>query len=137
MANATNVGISLADVRESVKRMQNEGEKLVVRIQKDARKFVKSTPRPAVPQAIVDLGKQAEKVLRDLEERRAPLVDSLRHRVQALADAVTKTLGVAEAEMVAELAREVTGLTLRIANLERRIDLLAKETKASKKGQAA
>jgi hypothetical protein len=143
MAKSNNVSLSLADVREtvgeSVKRMQNEGEKLVVRLRKEAKELVTSAPRPAVPQAVSDLRGQAERLLKDLEDRRTQLVESLRARVRTLGDTVVKQLGLAEAQRVTELSREVTGLTLRLAEMDRQLQALVKksEKKDKEKEKAA
>jgi len=137
MAKSNAVGLSLADVRESVgesvKRMQNEGEKLVVRLRKEARGLVTAAPKPVVPQAISDLREQAERLLKDLEERRNQLVESARARVRTLGDTVVKQFGLAEAQRVTELSREVTGLTLRLAEMERQIQALNKKTEKKEK----
>jgi len=141
MARSNAVGLSLADVRESVgesvKRMQNEGEKLVVRLRKEARGLVSATPRPAVPQAFEDLRKQAARLLKDLEERRDQLVESLRARVRTLGDTVVRQLGLAEAQRVADLSREVTGLNLRLAEMERKLQALGKKAEKREKEKAA
>jgi hypothetical protein len=119
--------------------MQNEGEKLVVRLRKEAKELVTSAPRPAVPQAVSDLRGQAERLLKDLEDRRTQLVESLRARVRTLGDTVVKQLGLAEAQRVTELSREVTGLTLRLAEMDRQLQALVKksEKKDKEKEKAA
>jgi len=122
-------------VNESVKRMQSEGEKLVIRFRREATELVTSAPRPSVPQAVTDLRRQAEQVLQDLEDRRNQLIESLRARVRTLGDTVVKRLGIADAGRVADLSREVTGLSLRLAEMERRLQALSK--KSEKKEKAA
>jgi predicted nucleic acid-binding Zn-ribbon protein len=134
-ANSVATRLSFSEVRDSMKRMQDEGEKLVGRLRRDARDLVER--RPTVPNAVDAVRKQAEQVARDLESRRDELVRVLRQRVRSLTELIARTLGVAESEEVAELSREVTGLSLRIAELERRVQVLGKQTKKDKKEKAA
>jgi hypothetical protein len=148
------VRLSLDDVRASVKRLQTEGERLVGRVRDDARRLVERTPRPELPAVIVDASKRAEAVVRREAERvldvvkarTEPLARELRSRQeQLLATAeqqgrtlaeralraldLVKTLDLAEAHRVSELSREVTGLSLRVAELERRLTSISKKQK--------
>jgi hypothetical protein len=141
MGRSNTAGLSLAYVRESVgesvKRMQNEGEKLVVRLRKEATSLVTAAPRPALPQSISEVRGQAERLLKDLENRRGQLVESIRARVRTLGDTLVKQFGLAEAQRVSELSREVTGLTLRLSEMERQIQALTKKTEKKEKEKAA
>jgi hypothetical protein len=138
----------LKDVRASVKRLQSEGERLFDRVRDDARKLADRAPRPELPAVIVDarnraetvLRREAERVLDELRTRTEPLTRELRsrrdqllataeHRARTLADRATKVLGLAEADRVGELSREVTGLSLRVAELERKLSHLSKKLK--------
>lgn len=163
MAASTATRLSLDDVRDSVKRVQDEGEKLVIRLRDDARQLV---DLPEMPKVVQDLRAQADRTLKDLdarrlrlvrdiesrrarvtkdvqtrtrrlvkdlEARRDQIVDTLRERLQTLGDTVAKALGVADSQRVAEISREVTALSLRIADIERRLQTIASEAKASKK----
>ncbi len=65
---------SLEDVRASVKRMRDEGERLVGRLQRDARTLVQKGTRPVVNEALADarrlradVRKRAQQALRTIE----------------------------------------------------------------------
>jgi len=146
--------LSLEDVRASVKRLQSEGERLVERVREDARRLAERAPRPELPAVIVDARKRAEAVVRREAERvldvvktrTEPLARELRsRREQLLANAerggrslaeralraldLVKMLDLAEADRVGELSREVTGLSLRVAELERKLTSISKKQK--------
>lgn len=140
--------ISLNDVRDSVRRVQHEGERLVTRIRgeservadrvrrqaeevagrvrDEARRWV-GTPavfddvRRQAEQALAELQKRRALITTDLEKRRTALASDLRERATVLAGRITRALGAAEAERVKTLSREVTGLELRVAELERKL----------------
>jgi hypothetical protein len=166
MANSSAArAISLDDVRDSVKRVQHEGERLVTRLRNESERVVVQARRQAegvrerlgtevrrladvpVPSAIDDLRKQLRQLLveledrrtafrHDLEKRRADVTRDLRKRSNALAARITRSLGAAEATRVTSLSREVTGLELRVAELERKLaDVMGqlKEKAAAKK----
>jgi hypothetical protein len=146
--------VSLEEVRASVKRLQTEGERLVGRVRDDARRLAERAPRPELPAVIVDARKrvevvvrrEADRVLDVVKARTEPLARELRSRSeQFLATAeqggrtlaeralraldLVKMLDLAEADRVGELSREVTGLSLRVAELERRLSSLSKKLK--------
>lgn len=146
--------LSLEDVRASVKRLQSEGERLVERVREDARRLAERAPLPELPAVIVDARKRAEAVVRREAERvldvvkarTEPLARELRsRREQLLANAerggrslaeralraldLVKMLDLAEADRVGELSREVTGLSLRVAELERKLTSISKKQK--------
>lgn len=157
--------ISLDDVRDSVKRVQHEGERLVTRLRSESERVVGQARRQAedvrerlgtevrrladvpVPPAIDGLRKQIRQMLaevqdrrmafrRDLEKRRADITRDLRKRSNVLAARITHSLGAADASRVTSLSREVTGLELRVAELERKLaDVMGqlKEKAAAKK----
>jgi hypothetical protein len=147
-------GISLDDVRASVKRLQTEGERFVGRVRADARRLAARAPRPELPAAVVDAGKRAEAVVRreadrvldlvrarteplarELRARREQLVATAEKQGRALAERTLRALDLvkmfdlAEADRVAELSREVTGLSLRVAEIERKLTQIAKKLK--------
>jgi uncharacterized protein YlaN (UPF0358 family) len=149
MANVNSAaGLSLKQVRASVRRLQNEGERLFDRVRDDARKLAARAPRPELPPAVVDardraqatLRREAERVLdeirartepltREISARREQLLTTVQEGARSLADRATKALGLAEVERMSELSREVTGLSLRVAELERKLANLSKKLK--------
>jgi len=117
--------LTLKDVRASVSRMQNEGEKFVARIRRDARSLANRSRREAVSALLSetrklqsDFRQRAEGAIKDHEARRARIVASLEEQVQTLAERVVKGLNVATTD-------EVNDLRKRIAELERRIERAA------------
>jgi len=150
--------ISLDDVRDSVKRVQSEGERFVSRIRGEGervagtvrrqteslvdriRKETKRLSDTSLVSSLNDLRDQAERLLADLQKRgealRSDLTDTLQSRATTLATQITRSLGAADADRVKTLSREVTGLELRVAELERKLtDVLSAQQreKASKK----
>ena len=146
--------LTLDDVRASVKRLQKEGERFVGRVRDDAVKLAKRAPRPELPAVIDDTRKRAEAALRrqterlidvvrtrteplarDLRARREQLVATAEERGRTLAERAVKALDLVrmldlpEAERVRELSREMTGLTLRVAELERKLTSISKKLK--------
>jgi hypothetical protein len=135
--------LTLEDVRASVRRLQAEGERFVGRVRDESVKLAKRAPRPELPPAIVDARKRAEDVVRtrteplarELRARRERLVATAEERGRALAERAVKALDLvnmldlAEVDRVNELSREVTGLTLRVAELERKLTSIGKKLK--------
>jgi hypothetical protein len=123
-------GITLKDVRASVRRMQTEGEKLVTRLRRDARAFAMRSRRETVSSLLsdarrlqTDLRKRAEKAIEELDAQRARFLATLEERVTGVVETVVKTLNVAT-------HRELENLRKRVADLERRLDALSKERAA-------
>jgi hypothetical protein len=145
---------TLDDVRASVKRLQAEGERLVARARTEARKIAANAPRPELPASLADARKRAETVVRreadraldavrtrtetlahELRTRRDELLATAEKRGRDLAERavkaldLVKVLDLAESDRVNELSREVTGLSLRVAELERKLTQLGKKLK--------
>ena len=119
MADNITTRISLDDVRASVQRIRDRGEKLVDRIRTDAKDLLANAPNVvSIEEARKRLdearqrAEEAVKVVRDLRGRRDEIVTDF------LARAI-KVLGLAKAE-------QVTKLEARLADLERRIEAVAK-----------
>ncbi len=118
-------GISIKDVRASVKRMQTEGERLVGRIRQEARAIVS---RPRVSDVVADVRKlrttvreRAEQVVEQV--RTSDAAKTLREQATRVAETVIQRLGLATKDEVAEL-------TKRLSEIERQLGDLAK-TKAA------
>ena len=108
--------ISLDDVRASVQRIRDQGEKLVDRIRTDARELIASAPKVVSIDEARQRAEDAVKAVRDLRSRRDEIVG----------DVVTRAiqfLGLAKSD-------KITQLETRIENLERRVESISK-------GQAA
>jgi len=125
MADNVTTRISLDDVRASVQRIRDRGEKLVDRIRTDAKDLIANAPNVvSIDEARKRLdearqrAEEAVKVVRDLRERRDEIVTDL------IARAI-KALGLAKAEQESQLET-------RLVELERRIEKIAKrEEKAA------
>jgi len=119
MADNITTRISLDDVRKSVQRIRDRGEKLVDRIRTDAKDLLANAPNVvSIEEARKRLdearqrAEEAVKVVRDLRGRRDEIVTDF------IARAI-KVLGLAKAE-------QVTKLEARLSDLERRIEAVAK-----------
>ena len=116
--NITN-RISLDDVRASVQRIRDRGEKLVERLRSDAKDLIANAPKVAsleeARKRLDDARKRAEEAVKAVQDLRS-------RRDEIVTDFVTRTinaLGLAKAE-------HVTRLEARLADLERRLDAVAK-----------
>jgi uncharacterized protein YoxC len=121
--NITN-RLSLEDVRASVQRIRDQGEKIVDRLRTDAKDLIERAPKVvSIDEARRQLGearKRAEdavKAVQDLSTRRNEIVDDLVTRVARL-------LGLAR-------TAQVTRLEARVAQLEQRVDTVAKSDVAA------
>jgi hypothetical protein len=122
------------DVRQSVKRMQEEGERLVGRIRHDARTFfVGRNGRPTVVSALPDVRKlradvrqRAERALKEIGSRRERVVATVEEQLARLTELTVKRLQLATHQ-------ELEGAVRRISDLERRIETLSKQQKAAEK----
>ena len=119
---------SLEEVQASVKRMQNEGERLVGRLRRDARRLVERNGRPTVESILkladvrrlrADARKRAEQAIEEFESRRARLRAVTEARLARLGALVVKQLG-------GVTQTQFTDVTRRLADVERRLDKLAK-----------
>ena len=120
--------LSLGDVRASVRRLRRRGKRLVGQLRHDARQLVERSGRPVVDQvlSLVDVGKlrvdvqeRAERAVKDLDARRVRLLTALEGQLERLTDPVVEELRTA--------TRQVAELKRRIAQVERRLETLAKE----------
>jgi predicted transcriptional regulator len=123
--NVTN-RLSLDDVRASVQRIRDRGEKLVDRLRSDAKDLIANAPKVvSIDEARKRLdeararAEEAVRVVRDLQSRRNEIVGDVLERA-------IKALGLAKVE-------QVTALETRLGELERRIETIA----AKREEQAA
>jgi polyhydroxyalkanoate synthesis regulator phasin len=122
----TKPGLSLRQVRVSMKRMQTEGERLVGRIRRDAQALAARSRRETVTGLLRDarklqddLRRRAERAIEDIDGRRARVVAMLEEQGSKLVEAVVKRLNVATRE-------DVQALGKRLHEIERRLDALIK-----------
>jgi hypothetical protein len=124
MANNITTRLSLDEVRASVQRIRDRGEKLVDRLRTDAKDLIANAPKVAsleeARKRLEDARQRAEdavKVVQDLSNRRDEIVTDFVSRA-------IKALGLAKAE-------QVTRLETRLAEVERRIERIAKREEAA------
>jgi hypothetical protein len=108
-------GLSLDEVRASVKRVQTEGRKLVTRFRKDATAFVNRSPGDILE----DARKRATKTVEELGAQRLRVRRLVLDRLTALTDQAVTRAGLARAQEVSDLKR-------RVSELERRIERVTK-----------
>ena len=123
MADSLTSRFSLEEVRASVKRMQAEGERLVGQIRRGAGDLVAGTRRPAVFETLSDARRRATQAVQDLDVRPERLRSLVTEQLGALNGTLTERIGVAKAQEVTELGR-------RVADIEHRLDRLAKDQAA-------
>jgi hypothetical protein len=136
MAQTTTSRLPLfEDVRQSVKRMQAEGERLVGRIRHDARTFftAQRNGRGPVTSALTDVSKlradvrrRAERALKEIGSRRERVLATVEEQLARLTELTVKRLRLATHE-------ELEGAVKRISDLERRLETLAKQQKSADK----
>lgn len=119
MADSLVAGLSLNDVRASVKRAQTEGRKLVTRLRKDATAMAKRPPLDVLSDARKRAGKAVEEL--DVQQRR--LRTLVIDRLTGFASEAVARVGLASAHDVADLKR-------RLGELERRLERVTKHQAA-------
>ena len=115
----TVAGISIQDVRASVRRMQDEGERLVGRLRKVARAIV---TRPRVSEVVADVRKlrtnareRAEQVLQQV--RNSTSAATLREQASRLVESVIARLGLATKEDLQEINKRLVAIEQRLSEL--------------------
>lgn len=120
MAKSMSARLSLDEVRASVKRVRKEGERLVDRIQKDARALAATNPA----ELLGDARKRAQTAVEQFETQRARIEKTVTKQVNELVMVLRKRLGAAS-------THDVDVLTRRVADLERQVDALTKKPSES------
>lgn len=115
----------LEEVRQSVRRIQAEGERFVGRLRQDARALVERN-RPEVLQIGEDVRKRAERALDDLQSQRARMVRALDDLTARLREGVVRALRVPDLEEFEVLSRRLT-------EAERRLDRLSAKKSESER----
>ena len=132
MAQPTARLLSLDEVRTQVARLQEEGQKLVGQLRKDAQAMIDR--RPTIVRAIEEARKlrstvqtRAEQTIADLDARREQALELVTTQVARLADVAAKPLGFAQRNEVRELSVRVTDLAEKLADVERQLASLQKD----------
>ena len=123
MADTITSRISLQDVRASVQRIRDQGEKFVDRLRTDAKDLIANAPKVA---SIEEARKRLDEARKRAEEAVKVVQDLRSRRDQIVSDVITRAisaLGLAKAE-------QVTKLEARLADLERRLDAVVKSAAA-------
>jgi hypothetical protein len=119
MAENNTNRISLEDVRASVQRIRDRGEKIVDRLRSDAKDLIANAPKVA---SLEEARKRLDEARKRAEDAVKAVQDLRSRRDEIVTDFVTRAinlLGLAKAE-------HVTRLEARLSELERRIDAVAK-----------
>jgi hypothetical protein len=122
MAESTS-RLSLDEVRASVNRIRNEGERLVGRIRHDALALVDAGRHRDVRKLQKELRERAEEAAKDIRTQRTRLVGVVEELLARLADIITSTLKVVRQDELAAIGR-------RLAEIERRLEKLTKHKAA-------
>jgi polyhydroxyalkanoate synthesis regulator phasin len=124
MTDTNTTRLSLDDVRASVQRIRDRGERLVDRLRSDAKDLIANAPKVA---SLDEARKRLDEARKRAEDAVKAVQDLRSRRDEIVTDLLTRTieaLGLAKKD-------HVTRLEARVAELERRIDI------ASKTGAAA
>jgi len=129
MATKTATFPRLAQVQESLKGLQKEGEKLVARIRKEAGNLVSKDQRKAIDSLVAqaksirnDVQKRTEKALRTLETRAEKIYSDIEKRVEP----VVRRLSLVPTKL------EVQALAKRLGALEKKVeDLVSSKSRAA------
>jgi hypothetical protein len=132
MARANTRG-SLAEVRDSVKRIRGEGERFLGRLRRETESFARKTRAEVasdVRKIRDELNARGERTVRDLEARGRRMVETFEKQVGRLAGAAGRQLGLGRLE-------DMPRLTKRVYELERRVEQLEQELRESREQQAS
>jgi polyhydroxyalkanoate synthesis regulator phasin len=116
--------ISIDDVRASVQRIRDRGEKLVDRLRSDAKDLIANAPKVA---SLDEARKRLDEARKRAEDAVKAVQDLRSRRDEIVTNFVTRTinaLGLAKAE-------HVTRLEARVAELERRVEAASKTDAAA------
>jgi len=123
-------GLALKEMRASIDWMQSAGEHLIGRLWGNASALAARSRPQAVSRLLADarrvpadLRQRAEGALHDLEARRTRILGSLEEQATRLVGTMVKRLSIVSRDEVAELHE-------RTAELERRLDAVARESAA-------
>jgi len=121
---ATTVG-RLEEVRQSVKRIQAEGERFVGRLRQDARAMVERNRPEVLQQFGEDVRKRAQRALGDIQSQRARVVRVLEDVLARLRENTVRALQVPDLDRFDAVCRRLAETERRLAETERRLERLA------------
>lgn len=132
MADTTARLISIDEVRTQVARLQEEGQKLVGQLRKDAQAMLDR--RPIVVRTIDEVRKlrstvqaRAEETIADLQTRRARAIELVTAQLSRVADLTAKPLGFAQQSEVTALSARMNELAQQLAEVERKLAAVQKD----------
>ena len=124
MATKTAAFPRLAQVQESLKELQAEGEKLVARVRKEAGKLISKDQRKVLDslvsqaQAIrVDIQKRTEKALQTIESRAEKIYARVESEAKKRIDPLVRRLPLPTKHDVELLAKRLTALEKKVEEL--------------------
>jgi polyhydroxyalkanoate synthesis regulator phasin len=133
MADTTARLLSLEELRAQVARLQEEGQKLVGQLRKDAQAMLDR--RPVVVRAIEGARKlrttvqtRAEQALADVNAQRGRAIELVTTQIGRLTDVAVRPLGLAQQREVSDLSVRVTELAQKLAEVERRLAAVQKDS---------
>ena len=114
----------LAQVQDSIRNLQSEGEKLLTRIRKEAGKLVSKDQRKAIDSLIAqansirkDIQKRSEKALKTLESRAEKLYAQIEAQTKKRIDPLVRRLSLPTKHEVEQLAKRLSSLEKKVGEL--------------------
>ena len=124
MATKTATFPRLAQVQESLKGLQNEGEKLIARMRKEAGKLVSKDQRKAFDSFLAqaksirtDLQKRTEKALKTIETRAEKVYAQIESETRKRFDPLVRRLPLPTKHEVELLGKRLTSLEKKVEEL--------------------
>ena len=114
----------LAQVQDSIRNLQSEGEKLLTRIRKEAGKLVSKDQRKAIDNLISqakairnDIQKRSEKAIKMLESRAEKLYAQIESQTKKRIDPLVRRLSLPTKHEVEQLAKRLPSLEKKVGEL--------------------
>jgi poly(hydroxyalkanoate) granule-associated protein len=114
----------LAQVQDSIRNLQSEGEKLLTRIRKEAGKLVSKDQRKAIDNLISqakairnDIQKRSEKAIKMLESRAEKLYAQIEAQTKKRIDPLVRRLSLPTKHEVEQLAKRLSSLEKKVGDL--------------------
>ena len=114
----------LAQVQDSIRNLQSEGEKLLTRIRKEAGKLVSKDQRKAIDNLISqakairnDIQKRSEKAIKVLESRAEKLYAQIEAQTKKRIDPLVRRLSLPTKHEVEQLATRLSSLEKKVGEL--------------------
>ena len=114
----------LAQVQDSIRSLQSEGEKLLTRIRKEAGKLVSKDQRKAIDNLISqakairnDIQKRSEKAIKMLESRAEKLYAQIEAQTKKRIDPLVRRLSLPTKHEVEQLAKRLSSLEKKVGEL--------------------